>query len=91
VVIVDDLIGTGTTLLRAARAARAAGAREVTAVASHGLFVGAAAEAMADRALDRIVVTDSVPPFRLQGSGAAQRIEVLACAPLFAEAIARRH
>lgn len=91
VVIVDDLIGTGTTLLRAARAARAAGARAVIAVASHGLFVGAAAEAMADRALDRIVVTDSVPPFRLHGSAAAQRIEVLACAPLFAEAIRRQH
>lgn len=90
-VIVDDLIGTGTTLLRAARAARAAGAQSVTAVASHGLFVGAAAEAMADTALDRIVVTDSVPPFRLQGSAAAARIEVLPCAPLFAEAIRRRH
>jgi len=89
VVIVDDLIGTGTTLLRAARAARAAGALSVMAVASHGLFVGAAAEAMADAALDRIVVTDSVPPFRLQGSAAAGRIEVLPCAPLFAEAIRR--
>ncbi|HSM10259.1 MAG TPA: ribose-phosphate diphosphokinase [Lysobacter sp.] len=91
VVIVDDLIGTGTTLLRAARAARAAGARAVMAVASHGLFVGAAAEAMADTALDRIVVTDSVPAFRLQGTAAAERIEVLPCASLFAEAIQRRH
>jgi len=91
VVIVDDLIGTGTTLLRAARAARAAGARAVMAVASHGLFVGAAAEAMADTALDRIVVTDSVPAFRLQGTAAAGRIEVLPCAALFAEAIQRRH
>ena len=91
VVIVDDLIGTGTTLLRAALAARAAGAQSVMAVASHGLFVGAAAVAMADPALDRIVVTDSVPPFRLHGSAAAERIEVLPCAPLFAEAIRHRH
>lgn len=91
VVIVDDLIGTGTTLLRAARASRAAGATSVIAVASHGLFVGDAAEAMADPALDRIVVTDSVPPFRLQGSAAAERIDVLACAPLFAETIRRLH
>ena len=87
VVIVDDMIGTGTTLLRAARAARAAGAKAVIAVASHGLFVGAAAQTLADPALDRIVVADSVPPFRLQGSAAAAKVEVLPSASLFAAAI----
>lgn len=87
VVIVDDIIGSGGTLLRAARAARAAGARQVLAVASHGLFFGNAAQALADPALDRIVVTDSVPPFRLHGSAVAARIEVLAAAPLFARAL----
>ncbi len=57
VVIVDDLIGTGTTLLRAARASRDAGARAVLAVASHGLFVGSAATALADPVLDRIIMS----------------------------------
>jgi len=87
VVIVDDMIGTGTTLLRAARAARAAGARSVIAVASHGLFVGAAAETLADPAIDRIVVSDSVPSFRLHGSAAAAKVEVLSSAALFAAAL----
>lgn len=87
VVIVDDLIGTGSTLLRAARAARGAGARSVIAVAGHGLFVGDAATVLADPALDRIIVTDSVPPFRLGDSAAAGRVEVIASAPLFARAI----
>lgn len=87
VVIVDDMIGTGTTLLRTAHAARDAGARTVFAVASHGLFVGGAAQALADTAIDRILVTDSVPPFRLQGSAAAARVEVLSSAALFAGAI----
>jgi len=91
VVIVDDLIGTGTTLLRAARAAREAGAQAVYAVASHGLFVGTAARELADPVLDRILVTDSVPPLRLKGSAAASRVEVLPCAPLFAQAIRCRH
>ncbi|HUW53679.1 MAG TPA: ribose-phosphate diphosphokinase [Rhodanobacter sp.] len=91
VVIVDDLIGTGTTLLRAARAAREAGAQAVYAVASHGLFVGSAARELADPVLDRILVTDSVPAFRLAGSAAADRVEVLASAPLFAQAIRRHH
>ena len=87
VIIVDDMIGTGTTLLRAARASRDAGARAVLAVASHGLFVGSAATALADPVLDRIVVTDSVSPFRLEGSPAAARVQILASAPLFARAI----
>lgn len=87
VVIVDDMISTGTTMLRAARAARVAGARAVFAVASHGLFVDPAATELADPALDRILVTDSVSPFRLRDSAAVKRVEVLACASLFAQAI----
>lgn len=91
VLLVDDLIGTGTTVLRAARAAHAAGARNVLVAASHGLFVGAAGEALADPVLDRILVTDSVPPFRLQGAPALARVEVLGNAPLLAQAIRHLH
>ena len=87
VVIVDDMIGSGNTLIRAARAARSAGASSVFAVASHGLFFEPAGELLADPVLDRILVTDSVRPFRLEGSPARAQIEVLGCAPLFARAI----
>ena len=40
--IVDDLISTGGTLVRAARACRAAGATKVFAAAAHGLFIDGA-------------------------------------------------
>ena len=46
-VIVDDLISTGGTLVRAACACRAAGATKVFAAAAHGLFVGGAPELFA--------------------------------------------
>jgi ribose-phosphate pyrophosphokinase len=59
--IIDDLISTGSTLLRAARAARKAGARRVIALVTHGLFMPGAAEVIADPAIERIVVTDTVP------------------------------
>jgi ribose-phosphate pyrophosphokinase len=90
--IVDDLISTGGTLVRAARAARREGAVRAVAMATHGLFMPGADEALADGAIDALVVTDAVPAFRL-GERAAVRpkLEVLACAPLLAEAIARLH
>ncbi len=89
--VIDDLISTGGTLVRAARAARSAGARRVIALTAHGLFMEGAAEALADPALDRLVVTDTIPPFRLPAGATRDKLDILRSAPLFAEAIARLH
>lgn len=90
--IVDDLISTGGTLMRAARAAKAADALRVIALATHGLFMPGAEEALSDSALDRILVTDAVPAFRLaETSPLRAKLDVLPCAALLAEAIARLH
>lgn len=89
--IIDDLISTGTTLVRAARAARQAGARRVLAMVTHGLFMPGAEKAISDPALDGLVVTDAVPPFRLAAKAAQEKIEVLPVAPLLAEIIRRLH
>ncbi len=89
--IVDDLISTGGTLLRAARSARQAGAHRVLALVTHGLFMPGAADAIADAALDRIVITDAVPPFRLDHPGDNKKLMVLPTAALLAEAIRRLH
>lgn len=89
--IVDDLISTGTTLARAAAACKALGASRVYAAASHGVFVGPAAKALADPALEKVLVTDSIPPFRLPPALLGSRVEVLESAPLFGEAIRRLH
>jgi ribose-phosphate pyrophosphokinase len=88
VLLLDDLIATGETLQRSATALRRAGAASVTACAAHGLFVGKAAELLADGALTKIVVTDSVPPFRLPDGGAVRdKLSVVSAVPVFAEAI----
>lgn len=87
--VIDDLISTGGTLLRAARAARTAGARRVIALVTHGLFMAGAAEAIADPAIDRLVVADAVPPFRLPDGPARSKVDVLPAAPLLAEAVRR--
>ncbi len=90
-VIVDDLISTGGTLVRAARAARARGARRVFACVAHGLFMPGAEAALADPAIDRIIATDSVPPFRLTAGPVRDKLEIVSAAPLLAEAIRRLH
>ena len=90
-IIIDDLISTGTTLARAAAACKALGANRVYAAVSHGVFVGAAGQVLADPALDKVLVTDTIPPFRLPPTLVGSRVEVLASAPLFAEAIRRLH
>lgn len=89
--VIDDLISTGTTLVRAARAARQAGARRVLAMVTHGLFMPGAEKAVCDPALDRLVVTDTVPAFRLESAAARETIEALPVAPLLAEIIRRLH
>jgi ribose-phosphate pyrophosphokinase len=89
--IIDDLLSTGGTLLRAARAARNAGARRIVALVTHGLFMPGAAEMIADPAVDRLVIIDAVPPFRLPDGPARAKVVVLSAAPLLAEAIRRIH
>ncbi len=90
-VVVDDLISSGGTLVRAAKAARAHGARNVIACVAHGLFMPGAETALADAAIDRIVATDTVPPFRLPPGPVLAKLEVISAAPLLAEAIRRLH
>lgn len=89
--LLDDLVGTGTTLSRAAGACREAGAERVIAAATHGLFVGGAPETFAGAPVDRVWITDSVPPFRLPGDLVRERIEVLPSAPLLGECVRRLH
>ena len=86
-VIVDDLISTGGTLVRAAKACRAAGATKVLTAAAHGLFMGGSPELIAEPALDGIVVTNTVPLFRLPAAAASKRVEVIDASDAVAAAI----
>ena len=82
VVIYDDMVRTGSSLLGAARAYRAAGAKTVHAVATHGVLPKDAAEKiMADDSIERLIVTDSHPG--AHGS-AAHGVEVRSIASLLA-------
>ena len=91
VVIVDDLVSTGTTLARAAAACRAQGAITVYAAVTHGLFTGDAEPVLAGAGFERLLITSTVPPFRLRPQTVQAHLTVLDAAPLLAEAIRRLH
>ncbi|HJV96795.1 MAG TPA: ribose-phosphate diphosphokinase [Albitalea sp.] len=92
VLLLDDLIASGDTMKGAAQALRRAGARDVVACAAHGLFVGAAAELLADTSITSVWVTDSVPAFRLPAIAPVRRkLRVMSAVPLFARAIRDCH
>jgi ribose-phosphate pyrophosphokinase len=90
-IILDDLISTGGTIARAVAACRSRGARAVYAAATHGIFVGEAGRMLAEPGLERLVITDTIPPFRLDPALVRGKVTVLDTAPLFAEAIRRIH
>lgn len=87
VIILDDLISTGTTLLRAAKACREAGASRVFGAAAHGLFNGGAPELFASGDLDGIVIADTVPLCEAIPPSARDRLTVLDSTALVAAAI----
>lgn len=91
VIVIDDLIASGGTMDRAARAALEHGARQIIACAAHGLFTGEAKTTLAAAPLHHIIVTDTVPPFRLDAEFAATAIKTVSAAPLFADCIKCLH
>ncbi|MBF0512263.1 MAG: ribose-phosphate pyrophosphokinase [Candidatus Omnitrophica bacterium] len=89
VVMIDDIIATGGSLIDAVRALKSFGARDIIACASHGVLSGPARERIAScDGLTEVVVTNSIP---LQGPGPSVKIKQMSIAPLLAEAITRTH
>jgi ribose-phosphate pyrophosphokinase len=92
IIVLDDMIASGKTIYECAQASEAAGALSIEAVcATHGLFVGKANSYLDHPFVKRLVITDTILPFRLTNVSLANKLVVLGTAELFAEAIMRTH
>ena len=78
-----DMIATAGTLCAAAQTVIDEGAARVIACATHGVFSGPAFERIENSAIERIVVTDTLP----LRPGAPDNITVLSTAGIFADSI----
>jgi ribose-phosphate pyrophosphokinase len=83
-IMIDDMILTGGTLIAGAEALREAGASEVYACATHGLFPGKAFEKIAASELAQVTVTDTVP---IDPINRPANLDVLPVSGLLAETI----
>ena len=87
-VVVDDMISTGGTLVKAAEALINEGATDVYTLATHGIFAGDAVKQFANSPIRRVIVTDTIPRNdSLDADGG--KIEQQSIAQILADAIKR--
>jgi len=88
ILIVDDMIDTGGTLIAAVRALIKKGVQEIYVSATHPILSGSAYEMIESSSLKELVVTDTIP---LKQEKPKTKIKVLSVAPLLGKAIRRIH
>ena len=86
-VIMDDMIDTAGTLVKAAEVLKERGAKRVFAYCTHPIFSGPAVERIAASQLDEVVITNTIP--LNDKARSCKKIRQLSVAFLFAETIRR--
>ena len=89
ILIYDDMISTGGSVVMAARLLKEYGAGDIYVSATHGLFCGQAVERLGEAPIKQIIVSDSVPIN--DRARVMSNLVVLSVAPLLGEAISRIH
>lgn len=88
VIIVDDMIDTGGTLMQAVPALLEKGAKRIFASCTHPVLSGPAVERIDGSVLEEVVVTNTIP---LPDGRMSKKLTILSVAPLLGEAISRIH
>lgn len=86
-VIMDDMIDTAGTLVKAADVLKERGALKVFAYCTHPVFSGPAVERLQSSQIDEVVITNTIP--LNEAARACAKIRQLSVASLFAETIRR--
>ncbi|MFM8600688.1 MAG: ribose-phosphate diphosphokinase, partial [Actinomycetota bacterium] len=84
-ILTDDMIDTGGTIVSAAELLLERGAKEVWAMATHGVLSGPAVDRLQNSPIDRVVLTNTLP---LPENKKFPKVEVLSVAKIIADALA---
>lgn len=87
VILVDDMLDTGGTIVHAADFIKKEGAKSIRVAVTHGLFSGKAIENISNSAVDEVIITDTIAQRPEVSKNAKVRIATVA--PLLSEAIKR--
>jgi len=88
-ILLDDMIDTGGTIVKAADAIMGNGAKEVYACCSHPVLSGSAVEKIDSSPLKEMVATNTIP--LSEGASRSKKIKILDVSPILGEAIKRIH
>jgi ribose-phosphate pyrophosphokinase len=88
-IIVDDIVDSGGTLINAAKALLANGAKSASVYVTHGVLSGEAAKRIENSPIETLTITDTIAPTRATQS--AHNIRVLTVSELIADAMDRIH
>ena len=83
-IVVDDMIDTGATIIKAADALFEQGAAKVIVTATHGVLSGGAVDGLKNSRISEVIVTNTLP---ISGDSQFDKLTVLSIAPLIARAI----
>jgi ribose-phosphate pyrophosphokinase len=87
VMLVDDMLDTGGTIVHAANYLKKEGAKSIRVAVTHGLFSGNALEEISKSAIDEVIVTDTIE--QREEVLKNKKIKIVSVAPLLAKAILR--
>ena len=86
VILVDDMVDTAGTLVKASEIMKDKGAVSVRAICTHAILSGNAVEKVENSPMEELIVTDSIPHDSLP-----KKIHVLSCDKLFADVVRSVH
>ena len=88
-VIIDDIISTGSTIKLTLQALHEAGASDIYVCATHGIFTEMSKELIMEPKLKKIIVTDTIVPWRIKHDLPTDKLMIVDSTLLFSKALKR--
>lgn len=90
-VLIDDMVDTAGSLVKAAIALQESGAKKVSACCTHAVLSPQSLQRLAEAPIHELVVSDTVPVSQEKCHAIGKKLKIVTCAPMLGRAILRLH